>query len=358
MKKLLFLACTLAFGFYSADSSAQLFRLNLVSAGSLSAPEQAILEQALTEAEAEINADFPSTSDPDRLMKGMANSSVMAGKGIGSDYASNMDVFLIGGGVGIGADLEEDKEADSDVSGIGVQGGLILGTNLSWMDAEKILGLRTDKLNVYLNYFGYNLERDMGDGEASSLTAKMKSLGVHFRYDLVAGKGGSKLLKWGGLKVHTGYEYNTTQFALESTINETINEDVGTQTVSGTLTGSPVANIDVATQSIPLEISTDIQFLYFLSLYTGLGVDFNFGKAKGDGSLNAPPTTLNYSGAGTDPTVQAEANIEGTGSVDSILTRGFVGVQVNLPFTHFFAQVDKAFGNELIGASAGLRFAF
>jgi hypothetical protein len=358
MRKVLLAIFTLSLGLYASESSAQLFRLRTLSYGGLNAAEQAVFEQALRDAETEINKDFPSTEDPKRLMQGMANSSVMAGKGIGNDYASNMDVFLIGGGVGVGADLEKDKTSDSDLSGVGVQGGLIIGTNLAWMDTQKILGLDTNKLAVYVNYLGYNLDRKLGDDDGESLKAKMKSIGFHVRYNWVSGAG-NKLFGWGGVKVHTGYEYNTTKFVLSSSLSEDINEDVGGgQTVSGTITGKPSALIDVATQSIPLEISTDVQLLYILSLYTGLGVDFNFGQAKGSGNLNADPTTLTYSGGGGNPVVQAESNIDGKGRVDSILTRGFFGVQINLPFLRVFVQADKAFGNELVGATAGVRLVY
>lgn len=356
MKKLIFALITLTLGLYAADSSAQLFRLRLVNNGGLSASQLDVLNQALRDAETEINKDFPSTENPKRLMQGMANSSVMAGKGIGSDYASNMDVMLIGAGVGVGADLEKDKKTNSDLSGAGIQGGIILGTSLAWMDTQRILGLDTNKLSVYINYLGYNLDQKLGDKE-DEISGKLNSLGFHVRYNWISGKG-SKLFGWGGVKVHTGYEYNTTKLTFKSKLSESINEDVGGgQTVSGTINGRPTATIDVATQSIPLEISTDIQFLYILSLYGGLGVDFNFGKAKGSGNINADPTTLNYSG-GADPTVQAEANIDGTANVDSFLTRGFVGVQVNLPFLRVFVQADKAFGNDLVGATAGVRLVY
>lgn len=358
MKKLFFAAFTVALGLYSTDSSAQLFKLRITNNGGLNAAQVTALEAALRDAEVEINKDFPSTEDPKRMMQGMANSSVMAGKGIGSDYASNMEVVLIGAGVGVGADLEKDKQTDSDLSGFGVQGGLILGTNLGWMDTQKILGLDTNKLSVYVNYLGYDLDRKMGDDEEQSLEANLRSIGFHVRYDWIKGNG-SKWFGWGGLKVHTGYEYNTTKLTFGTTLSETISEDVGGgQTVSGTITGKPAATIDVATQSIPLEISTDVQLLYILSLYTGLGVDFNFGKAKSAGALNADPTTLTFSGGGGNPTVQADANIDGSGSVTSVLTRGFVGVQVNLPFIRIFVQADKAFGNDLVGATAGLRLVY
>ena len=360
MKKLLLLSTILSFGLYTTDSSAQLFRLRTTSYGDLNPALNAAWDSALASIEADINKDFPSAENPKRLMQGMANSSVMAGKGIGSDYASRMEVFLIGGGIGVGADLEKDKQTGSDISGVGAQAGLVIGTNLGWLNTPKILGLYTDRLNVYFNYLGYNLDRKMGDGDKDSIEGQLRSFGFHASYDLVKPKGTS-LLRWGGIKVHTGYEYNNTKLVFRTNISEQVSENVGGgTTVSGTITGKPAATINVATQSIPIEVSTNVQLLYFMSLYTGLGMDINFGQAKGDGSLNADPTDLDVTGGGPDdgPTVQAEANINGSGSVDSLLTRAFVGLQFNLPYANMFVQANKSFGNELIGLSTGLRLVY
>jgi hypothetical protein len=359
MKKILLLSTILSFGLYSTESSAQLFKLEITGNNGL--PPEAItaLRTALDEVEADINKDFPSTNNPKRLMQGMANSSVMAGKGIGSDYASRMQVFLVGGGIGVGADLEKDKETGSDISGVGIQGGLVIGTNLGWMDAQKVLGLYTDRLNIYFNYIGYNLDRKMGDGNKDSIEAKLRSFGFHANYDLVKPKG-TNLLRWGGIKVHTGFEYNTTQLTFSTTLNQQVTATIpggGGATVSGPVSGKPQATIDVATQSIPIEISTNVQLLYFLSLYTGLGADINFGKAKADGALNAEETTVTSS-AGGSAQIQATANINGSGAVDSLLTRAFVGIQFNIPYANIFVQADKAFGNDLIGATAGLRLVY
>jgi hypothetical protein len=362
MKQVLLLSLILGFGLYSTESKAQLFKLTTTSYGATINASQTLKDSwdtALSGIQTDVNKDFPSTSDPKRFMQGMANSSVMAGKGIGSDYASRMQVVMIGAAVGVGADLEKDKATGSDISGVGIQGGLMIGTNLGWLDTEKILGLYTDRLNIYFNYLGYNLDRQMGDGNNNNLQADLKSFGFHASYDLVKSKGNS-LVRWGGVKVHTGYEYNTTKLTFTTDLNQDVNENIGGNTVTGTLTGKPSATIDVGTHSIPLEVSTNVQLLYFLSLYTGLGVDMNFGKAKAAGALNANPTQLsvNGGGAGSGPTVQADANISGSGNVDSFLTRAFAGVQINLPYTNIFVQADKSLGNDLIGASAGLRFVY
>ena len=163
-----------------------------------------------------------------------------------------------------------------------------------------------------------------------------------------------------------GFEYNKTKFGFKSQLNETINQTATTgEVINGTITGAPEASILANTMSIPLALSTDIQILYFVSIYTGAGVDYNMGQAKGKGELNGNNSTLSCSGGGicsgggaTTVTVKPVANLDTTSKVEPFLYRAFAGVQFNLPWTRIFVQVDKSLSNDLIGATAGLRFAF
>jgi hypothetical protein len=353
-----------ALGLYATDSSAQIFKLTFTpSSGSVPPVVTDYINSELQKVEDDINEGLPNTANPDRLMEGMANSSVMSGKGVGSDYASGMRVILLGAGVGVGADLEKNKEADTDLSGVGVQGGLILGTNLGWMDTKKILGLETEKLNVYFNFFGYDMDKKTGDTNASG---ELKSYGVHFSYDWIKPRG-NVLFGWGGVKIHTGYEYNSMKLSFDSKITESINTTSDGDTYSSNINATPEASIDVSTHSIPIEISSSVQFLYFVSLYGGLGADYNLGSATGKGDLNSSPATLSCTAGGGAPncpagansgTITTEANIDGKGNVSPFLYRGFAGVQLNLPFVRIFAQADKAFGNDLVGATVGLRLVY
>lgn len=372
MKKLLFTLLTAGLGLYSANSSAQIFKLNVTNYGvdtgtPIGAAFKSFVDEQILTIQNDINKDLPS-AQPERLMEGMANSSVMAGKGIGSDYASNMEVFLIGAGVGLGADLEKDSNTDSDISGVGIAPGLVIGTNLGWLDTSRILGLDTNRLNVYLNFMSYSHEQTIDDDPAKKSSAEidMTSMGVHFRYDWIKGRG-NKFLGWGGVKVHFGYEYNKTDLTFNANINESVTEtDSNGNVINGTIDGKPQATILVNTHSIPIEISTDVQLLYILSLYGGLGMDYSFGQAEGDGSLNAdesPITCTNAAGGqacsgGATVRVQPEANIDATGKVNPLNFRGFAGLQVNLPYVRIFGQVDKSLGSDLIGATAGVRFVY
>ena len=115
-----------------------------------------------------------------------------------------------------------------------------------------------------------------------------------------------------------GYEYNKTEVKLNSTISEAVSSTSGSETISGTVSGSPIAKILVNTHSIPIELSTDVQLLYILSLYTGIGADYSFGQAKGESSINAGNSPITCTGGacgggGSTIQVRPEANIDATG---------------------------------------------
>jgi hypothetical protein len=173
----------------------------------------------------EINDGLPS-APPERLMEGMANSSVFAGKGIETDYASNMKVMLIGAGVGAGADLaktETGNDGKKTMSGVGVAPGLIIGANLGFMDTARILGMDTNRLNVFLNFASYEHKQKLSDkpGEESEAKLGMTSFGANVRYDWIKGNG-NKLLGWGGVKFNFGYQYNKTNILFNGRINKDV----------------------------------------------------------------------------------------------------------------------------------------
>ncbi|HXH31035.1 MAG TPA: hypothetical protein VNJ01_09505 [Bacteriovoracaceae bacterium] len=378
-KKLTLIALTLGLGFYATESSAKLFTLRVTDYGTLDDgtpdPLEASLinyiNQQVQEVEDKVNDDIP-LPPQDRFMEGMANSSVMAGKGIGKDYASNMSVVLIGAGIGVAADLEKDEVTDSPFSGIGVAPGLVVGANLGFLPTPKLLGMETKRLNMYFNFMKYNLDRDISTeaGKESSASLDLFSIGTHFRYDWIKPRG-TKLLGWGGVKLHFGYEYNSMDISYLGKISQTLDEtDTTNNRIQGVARAAPTMQIESATHSIPLEISTDVQLLYFLSLYTGVGADANFGEASSKGNLNSDEMTITCTnstaasacgslGGGTRTVrAQADADIEGKGSVNPFLFRGFAGVQINLPYVRIFGQVDKSLGDDLIAGTAGVRFVY
>ena len=360
-------AFALVMGLYSSASQAQIFDIEIVDYGGADAFPglKAEIDTQIQNAENTVNEDLPS-GDNERLMEGMANSSVMAGKGIGTDYASNMSVFLIGAAMGVAADLEKPEGTDSDLSGIGLAPGVMIGFNLGFLDTKRILGMNTERMNLYFNFMSYNMKKKLSEeeGKESEIELDTLAFGTHLRYDWITGSG-NKLLGWGGVKLNVGFEYNKTEFNFKTAVSEEIQETVsGTgETLSGTITGSPEASILASTMSIPIALSTDVQILYFVSLYTGLGLDYNMGEAKGEGKLNGDTSPISCTGGvscATPRTIQVKpsANLDTTAKVTPLTYRAFAGFQFNLPWTRIFVQVDKSLSSELVGATAGLRFAF
>jgi len=356
MKKWSLSLCALGLGLLSTSASAQIFKLTYTPNNMRPPLETQTIQAELKKIEDDINSGLPKTDNPERLMKGMANSSVMSGKGVGSDYASHMQVALLGVGVGVGADLEKDKQTDSDLSGVGLQGGVLIGTNLGWLTSSSILGMEPGKLNVYTNFFAYNYEMNQ---DKTNAKAELGSWGVHVAYDIIQ-RQGSRLFGWNGVKIHTGYEYTKMKLKVNSDLNETLSATVGPNTYSSSLTGKPAAEIDVATHSIPVEVSSSFNFLYLFTMYGGLGADLNFGEARGKGNINTNQANVDCTGgcAGNVGKVNATANMSGKGQVNPFLFRTFAGLQFNLPYTRIFVQTDKALGNELVGATAGVRFVY
>ena len=179
-------------------SHAQIFQLNRVACTG-GAVACALFDTEIQKVENEINADLPA-GDPKRMMEGIANSQAAAGKGASTDYISHFDAFVVGAGIGLGADLEENKEYDSELSGIGLMGAVQIGLNMSTIFDDSFLGLDPKRTTVMANFFTYNLDRDFDE---SNVKADMISFGVHGSYKWIDGNG-NRLFGWDGVRLHTG----------------------------------------------------------------------------------------------------------------------------------------------------------
>lgn len=361
--KRLFLS--LALLLFSSGLWAQIFTIRVVDYdGTDSVPGvKNFIDSRLLEFQNEVNDNLPS-GIPDRIMEGMANATSFAGKGVGSDYASYMQVWLVGASAGAGADLDRPERTNSDISGVGVAPGAIFGMNLRHLGVSKFAGLDAKRVNAYVNFMNFGQTFDLYHKDGIDSDAKLGStaLGFKFRYDWIDGSG-DPMLGWGGIKLHWGYEYNRTTITLDNNINRLLSETNGQESLNGRVVGNPKYKIEIETHSMPLEISTDVRFLNFLTLFGGLGTDLNVGKARGRGQLDADVSPVlctggGVCGAGRLIQVQVEANLDADGQVYLSTLRGFAGLQLNLPYFRLYGQISKALGNDLIGANVGVRFVY
>lgn len=311
-----------------------------------------ILDDYVASEEVKLNNDQP-IKNPQRLMQGIANSTAMSSRGVGTDYVTTMNDFLIGFSLGAGADLEKDVALKDLESGLGGAAGLVIGKKID------------DRLNVYANMGGLSHSHTFDGIADTDLKAEISTfnIGIHARYDLVPGSG-NDWFGWGGVKTHFGYEYNYNELTFENELNEDLEVDLGAGTViQGRLKGKPRYSVTTKTHSFPLGVSSDVRFLKIFSLFGGVGGDVNFGKAKGEGDVKASvfsPLTCT-SGICTNlnlPEVEATGNIDAEEKVDLLAFRAFGGLQMNISHFSIYGMVNKQIGTDLLGIALGAKLAF
>lgn len=311
-----------------------------------------LFDDYLQTEEDKINEDQP-IKDPQRLVKGVADSVSVSSRGLGSDYVTQIKEYMIGVSIGATADFDRGEAIEGVESGLGGAAGLVVGKKLD------------ERWNIYANIGGLSHSETFQGILDSELEADISSFntGIHLRYDLVPGSG-DRWWGWGGVKTHFGYEYNYNELNFVNDLNEDINVDLGGQAVlQGRLKGQPRYTITSKTHSLPLEFSTDIKFWNYFSIFGGLGGDLNFGKAKGEGDVKArifSPLQC-VSGVCTNlnlPEIEARGNLNEEENVELLTTRVFGGGQLNFGQFSAYGMVNQVFGTKILGVTLGAKVNF
>lgn len=348
MKKILFVL------FLSSPAFARPIDVNVRDYGWLTSfqPAKDALDFYLQGVEDEINEEQP-ILDPSRVNYGTANSSVLSAKGLGTDYVNDPKRYSISLGIGAAWDNEKDEGIKDEISGAAAASALTVGYRFD----QKLMGfISFGTLRHAQNFPGRDIDI-AGDIDGAHF-------GAHVRYDLVE-KRGTDFFGWGGVKIHTGYEFNVNEVELTTTLNEKVSVDTGGQgLLEGTLTGNPEYQVKTTTHSFPLEISTNVLFLNIFSLYSGLGADLNFGQSVGKGRVEGDFSTLACTsgicvGETVLPQLEAKANFDSRSTVRTLTFRAFGGLQLDLPLgLHAFGQVEQMLGTKVIGVTTGLRYSY
>ena len=283
-------------------------------------------------------------ADLSGYMSQMANAAVLSTKGMGVDYATNPQRFVVGGSVG------------SAVSGAGVQLGRGGKTVPEGGFAFQVTGMAGVNLGVLADDDS-PLRRFVLTANGMMLTTAMDpfegtlvNAGAHLTVQLVRPDGRGGLFEWGGLALSSGYEYTSYKLALSKAI------PIDAGKVEWDATGR--YDISASAGSVPVELCTNVRFTV-LTAYLGAAVDINQGSdatteisLSGDINADIDGETVRLGDA------TAKAGL--TGSGDWILPRGFVGLQVNILPVKVYGQLnfstDPALSRFGFGGNAGLRF--
>ena len=328
----------------------QIFNITINDYGTL---DPTVVDSVVTELENEVMSNLPN-ADQGEFFQSMGNASAMAGKDLGNDPINAIDYAMVVLGVGAAVDLNkknynEIKDSNGDIDlnqapGIGLQLGLGIGTHGKFLPKKYFDG---ERWSFSLNYFPYNYEKD-------DLSIKIRTGGLHFRYRLL---NGHDVIRWKMFRLEPvyltlGYEFNK----MSARFSEDVNETYTSSGVTGTFSGSGVIDLDVTTHSFPLSISSGMTLLYLLTVYGGLGIDIHQGTATGQGSLEN--TSLTISQGANNATGTASLDLGDKNSPSFLLSRAFVGAQINLWNLKVFAQAQKTFDRNLYGAQVGLKYFF
>jgi hypothetical protein len=322
----------------------------------------------------------------DEFFGGLANATIMAGSGLGSSTYNEFDYFLVGGGLGLGGVLAQDKSiagvakalAQGDpiqeqLAGVGGSASVTLGANAGLLFKSPWFWGMVDptRLKGYLGFFFFPI-RIPGYGSAS--VGALSAIG---QYQLIPSQSFALgTVKWNGVNISSGLKY--AKFSIEATMDQNITRDtsidIGGTPSTTTLAMPLTANIDINTTSVtmPFEASTSVRLGYVISIVMGTSFDVNLGSASGgvdaeDTVANpAAVVTVTHDNSGglfADNTTSADTVVDddfanGSGNPTFLNWRAFTGLQLEFGVGGLFVTVQKAILKPQYGVNLGLNLFF
>jgi hypothetical protein len=284
------------------------------------------------------------TDEIETFVGQMADANLLSTKGMGVDYASNPQRFVIGGGLGTavnGTGIQLGKGGDGLPSGgFAFQAAVMAGLNLGAFAEDDSFFRR---IVVYGNGLAANTN-------GTPFTGRIENLGAHLQFQLAKPHAGS-VMEWGGLAFTTGYEWS--RYSMYLTEPLPIEAEPVKWDASGDLTIASEAS------SAPFEMSTNVRILV-LTVFVGVAADVNKGAvASTEIALSGDITTEQQGETYVLGNASVTAGLSGAGA--AMLPRAFGGVQINILPVKVYAHVniasDPFFERMGFGAHAGVRVA-
>lgn len=307
----------------------------------------------------QINSKFQ-TGNLSSVLGYMARAYAVAAQGRVADYGTNMQVFSLGAATTLAVsnisvptgygDLEAlgkrlSAQTVPDV-GTGFSATATLGVSLRTTSLRKRGWFDPKNLNLYASFF---LLPSMSY-QSYSIDALTGSFYLQYKL-LQPRKVPFALVTWGGLDLGLGYTYSASTFKIESTEKlASINFTSNGKNIVYEPTGS--LSLAYTTHTIPLELSTNVSLLYFLSLVVGAAADFHvLTKAELGANVSGAVKVDGTSTAGD----YARFTTTETGKLSGVGFRVFGGPQFNIWKMRLFT-LAHATSDSTYGLTLGARF--
>ena len=294
------------------------------------------------------------TSNVNSFLHDFQNAQSFSSKGMGVDYASEATLAEIGATFAVASNVEKAYKPSGSYSDPPVSGG---GVNFSLMGGIGLGLIGLDPVMIFGNWF-------KGSAKVGQLDGNYQNWGVHAQFRLFGPSrnvSATKLLiRWGGLAVTSGVDRANLQLSTSSSINSTINVAQDTTVTVASAAATPLTFVlSQTTYSVPLEITTSLRLLSLITLYGGVGFDFQLGGGSDMTIDMAAHLSGKYQGVKVDNVGDATVKVQGHVSPDTARMREIFGVQVGIfDVIRLFAQVNTTASSPVLTSLAlGLRLA-
>lgn len=279
------------------------------------------------------------------FLRDFQNAQAFSSKGLGVDYASETTLVEVGATLSVASNVDKAYKPSGSYSDPPISGG---GANFSLMGGLGLGLFGLDQVMLFGNWF-------RGSATLGQLSGSYNNWGVHGQLRLL---GPSRkmsatnfLIRWGGIAITSGADYSRmtvnasakkalgSSFVLPSQAEGVPDASVNIQS-EGTLTFS----LQQTTWTVPLEVTTSLRLLSLVTVYGGIGVDFQLGGGS-DMVLDMESGTLTGKVAGNSVGDLGTAQIRVSQHVDPSPARfrEIFGLQLGIfDVVRLFLQVNNS----------------
>jgi hypothetical protein len=287
------------------------------------------------------------------FLRDFQNAQSFSAKGLGVDYASEATLAEIGATLSFASNVDKAYKSSGSYTDPPISGG---GANFSLMAGIGGGLVGFDPLMVFGNWFKGSASLGQLDGSYHNwgLHGQLRLLGPSRKMSAV-----KMLVRWGGIAITSGADYSHLSLSTHKQINSTINVPsaiAGGQSAPVALTsdvaGNLIFTVDQTTWSVPLEVTTSLRLLSLVTVYGGLGLDFQLGGGSKMNIVMDNATVTNKASGATLGTVSVHAG--GQANPSPARLREIVGIQLGiLDMIRLFLQVNVSGGSPMLTSVAG-----
>jgi hypothetical protein len=287
------------------------------------------------------------------FLRDFQNAQSFSSKGLGVDYASEATLVEAGATFSLASNVDKAYKPSGSYTDPPISGG---GANFSLMGGVGLGLVGLDPVMIFANWF-------KGSATLGQLDGHYQNWGLHGQLRLLGPSRGMSatkfLIRWGGIAITSGVDYAHVELSTSNKISSTFPVAQGAP-VTVTSAGNLTFTLDQTTWSVPLEVTTSLRLLSLITLYGGLGLDWQLGGGcdlhilMSQASLTGKVQGVAYNNLGT-----VDIKADGHVAPSAARMREIAGVQLSImDVVRIFAQVNTTASSPMLTSLAlGLRLA-